>query len=215
MITRFNSTKRHCSTRFTKYPKTSLREQKSAGCAAIAGWVAVLRQAPDLGVGQGLGAHLLVLDEPRKLERKAAASATVFRRLHETASADQCGVHSGSPTDDYLQIGTYGGESFRKAHHGPGIYGFNWWFNATGPRHAQALTWPDAPSDTIMSLGYGGNSSAIIPSLGVVIVCASGAWDDLKPGNPASKINLALRVAARAAGYHPSNTALLLYFPPP
>jgi len=119
-----------------------------------------------------------------------------------------------SPTDDYLQIGSYGGESFRKAHHGPGIYGFNWWFNGTGPRHPQTLTWPDAPRDTVMSLGFGGNSSAIIPSLGLVVVCASGAWDDLKPGNPASKINLALRVAARAAGYRPSNSATA-YFPPP
>jgi CubicO group peptidase (beta-lactamase class C family) len=119
-----------------------------------------------------------------------------------------------SPTDDYLKIGSYGGESFRKAHHGPGIYGFNWWFNATGPRHPQTLTWPDAPPDTTMSLGFGGNSSAIIPSLGLVIVCASGAWDDLKPGSPASKINLALRVAARAAGYHQTNPAAS-YFPPP
>ena len=33
-------------------------------------------------------------------------------------------------TDDYLGIGTYGGESDHFVEAGPGIYGFNWWFNA-------------------------------------------------------------------------------------
>ena len=123
-----------------------------------------------------------------------------------------------APTDDYLKIGSYGGESFRKAKHGPGIYGFNWWFNGTGPRHPKTLTWPDAPPDTFMSLGFQGNSSAMIPSLGLVVVCADGAWDDLKPGKPASKINQALKLAAEAAGYHAAQPAALSpeeYFPPP
>lgn len=109
-----------------------------------------------------------------------------------------------APTDDYLKIGTYGGESFRKARHGPGIYGFNWWFNGTGPRHPNTLTWPDAPRDTFMSLGYRGNSSAIIPSLNLVIVCAGGDWDDLKPGRATSKINQALKLAVEATGFHPT-----------
>ncbi len=116
-----------------------------------------------------------------------------------------------APTDDYLKIGSYGGESFRKAKQGPGIYGFNWWFNGYGPKHLKSLTWPDAPADTVMSLGYQGNSSAIIPSLGMVIVCAGGKWDDLKPGKPESGINQALKLAAESAGYHAKNTT---YFPP-
>ena len=49
-------------------------------------------------------------------------------------------------TNDYLHIGTYGGESSHFSKSGPGIYGFNWWFNGTGSHHADALTWPDAPA---------------------------------------------------------------------
>jgi len=123
-----------------------------------------------------------------------------------------------APTDDYLKIGSYGGESFRKAKHGPGIYGFNWWFNGNGPRHPKTLTWPDAPPDTVMSLGFRGNSAAMIPSLGLIVVCADGAWDDLKPGNPASKLNQALKLSAEAARYHaPATSASPVqeYFPPP
>ena len=58
-----------------------------------------------------------------------------------------------------------------------------------------------------MSLGFKGNSAAMIPSLGMVVVCANGAWDDLKPGNAASKLNQALKLAAEAAGYHAPATS--------
>jgi CubicO group peptidase (beta-lactamase class C family) len=58
----------------------------------------------------------------------------------------------------------------------------------------------------------------MIPSLGLIVVCAEGTWDDLKPSNPASKINQALKLAAEAAGYHATQPASLSpkeYFPPP
>ncbi len=48
-------------------------------------------------------------------------------------------------TDDYLKIGTYGGESNHFSSAGPGIYGFNWWFNKTGRTHSDELSWADAP----------------------------------------------------------------------
>ena len=48
-------------------------------------------------------------------------------------------------TNDYLKIGTYGGGSNHFSRSGPGIYGFNWWFNRTGRDHPDRLTWPDAP----------------------------------------------------------------------
>jgi hypothetical protein len=105
-------------------------------------------------------------------------------------------------TDDYLGIGSYGGESDQETD-GTGIYGFNWWFNDTGRVHPEALTWPGAPPDTVMSLGARGNCSAIMPSLNLAVVCAEGNWGSVKPGDPKSRLNRVLSLAARAAGYRP------------
>lgn len=101
-------------------------------------------------------------------------------------------------TDDYLKIGTYGGDSDHFSEDGPGTYGFNWWFNDTGRTHPDALTWPDAPKDTFMSIGARGNSSAVIPSLGVVLVCANGDWDGPGAGDPKGKMNQALKLLTLA-----------------
>ena len=109
-------------------------------------------------------------------------------------------------TNDYLDIKTYGGGSDHFAKCGPGIYGFNWWFNSTGGQHPDTLTWPDAPADTIMSCGHGGNNTAIIPSLGLVLVCASGDWNDLNGGDPNSKINQSLKLLAASATYQKTAT---------
>lgn len=103
-------------------------------------------------------------------------------------------------TNDYLDIKSYGGGSDHFARCGPGIYGFNWWFNAKGRQHPDHLTWPDAPPDTFMSIGAVGNNTAMIPSLGLVLVCASGDWKDLQGGDEMSKINLRLKQLAAAAG---------------
>ncbi len=116
-------------------------------------------------------------------------------------------VSPEAKTDDYLQIKSYGGGSEHFTRFGPGIYGFNWWFNDTGDRHQQNVTWPDAPSDTFMSIGAGGNNAAIIPSLGLVLVAAGADWADLRAGNPASKINQALKILAASAGYKPEAQA--------
>jgi hypothetical protein len=106
-------------------------------------------------------------------------------------------------TDDYLKIGTYGGESDHFSRCGPGVYGFNWWFNDTGGSQPDVRNWPDAPPDTVMSLGARGNSSAIIPSLNLALVCLNGDWNDNKCGDASTKLNRALGLVARAAGYRP------------
>ena len=62
--------------------------------------------------------------------------------------------------DDYLGIGSYGGRS-DQTYYGPGVYGFNWWFNDTSRNNPDSLMWPDAPPDTVMSLGARGNCSAM------------------------------------------------------
>jgi len=112
-------------------------------------------------------------------------------------------------TNDYLEIGSYGGGSDHFTNYGAGIYGFNWWFNGTSRMHRHNRTWPDAPPDTVMSIGAGGNCSAIMPSLNLAIVCAKGDWGKLKGGDPTAKMNKALGLAARAAGYRVEASAAL------
>ena len=84
--------------------------------------------------------------------------------MHPQSPKDLSQTLRTESDDDYLGIGSYGGGSDHFSEAGPGIYGFNWWFNDTGRLHPSALTWPGAPKDTVMSLGAGGNSSAFIPS---------------------------------------------------
>jgi CubicO group peptidase (beta-lactamase class C family) len=107
-------------------------------------------------------------------------------------------LSSDAPTNDYLKIGTYGGESNHFSKAGPGIYGFNWWFNDSGGRHPNALTWPDAPRDTVMSLGHRGNCSVIMPSLNFLVVASDANWGDLQAGKSGSQLNQNLKLIAAA-----------------
>ncbi|MFO1021826.1 MAG: serine hydrolase [Planctomycetales bacterium] len=109
---------------------------------------------------------------------------------------------SSAKTNDYLKIGTYGGESNHFTKAGPGIYGFNWWFNDTGGKHPQTLNWPDAPKDTVMSLGVRGNSSAIFPSLNLVVVAAGANWGESEPGVAGTRLNQILKRIAEAGTPH-------------
>jgi CubicO group peptidase (beta-lactamase class C family) len=101
-------------------------------------------------------------------------------------------------TNDYLAIGTYGGESNHFSRSGPGIYGFNWWFNDTGSLHPKTVTWPDAPKETVMSIGVRGNCSVMIPSLNLVVVAADADWGDFQPGKADSVLNRRLKLIAAA-----------------
>ena len=92
-------------------------------------------------------------------------------------------------TNDYLKIGTYGGGSDHFTEYGAGIYGGNWWFNRVGRLHSHSITWPDAPKDTFMSIGAGGNCAVMIPSKKLVMVAMGANWGKLEPGNAASLTN--------------------------
>ncbi|MCX6602125.1 MAG: serine hydrolase [Acidobacteria bacterium] len=100
--------------------------------------------------------------------------------LSQTAKAE---------TSDYLKIGTYGGGSDHFTEYGAGIYGGNWWFNGIGRLHPKALTWPDAPRDTFMSIGAGGNCAMMIPSRQLTLVAMGANWGKLEPGNADSLTN--------------------------
>ncbi|MBW2459062.1 MAG: hypothetical protein JRI68_31470, partial [Deltaproteobacteria bacterium] len=69
---------------------------------------------------------------------------------------------AGGNTNDYLGIGTYGGGTDQTGL-GPGIYGFNWWFNPG------SQVWPAAPADTVQANGHwNGEVLTFIPSLAIV-----------------------------------------------
>lgn len=97
-------------------------------------------------------------------------------------------------TNDYLGIGTFGGGSDHFTRYGPGIYGFNWWFNGFGRLHPKSLTWPDGPRDAFMSIGAGGNCSVMIPSLQLVLVSLRGKWGKLEPGDRQAPANQIIRL---------------------
>ena len=101
-------------------------------------------------------------------------------------------------TDDYLKIGTYGGDSNHYSDSGPGIYGFNWWFNNQVGTRVGTLTWPDAPPDTVMALGVRGNCVAMIPSLNLLVVAANADWGKNDAGDPQSVLNQRLKLIADA-----------------
>jgi CubicO group peptidase (beta-lactamase class C family) len=104
---------------------------------------------------------------------------------------------SSASADDYLGIGTYGGGS-NQLEEGPGIYGFNWWFNEEAGGSGN-LTWPDAPADAFQAAG--GEEThiiTIIPSLKMV-VAAIGYWGSFVPGDPGSGSNQNLKLLREAS----------------
>ena len=105
-----------------------------------------------------------------------------------------------APTDDYLEIGTYGGGSDHFTEFGPGIYGFNWWFNATGRLHPGRRTWPDAPRDAFMSIGAGGNCAVMMPGLNMVLAAARANWGKVEPGNAECPASQYMKLMVEAAG---------------
>ncbi|MDM8007434.1 MAG: hypothetical protein QUV05_14945 [Phycisphaerae bacterium] len=105
---------------------------------------------------------------------------------------------AGDPSGDYLSIGTYGGGSDQTPY-GPGIYGFNWWFNATGALHPTSITWPDAPADTFQANGHWGKEVVtVMPGLGIVMAYFNGATLGFSPGNSDSSSNQVLKLLAES-----------------
>ena len=69
---------------------------------------------------------------------------------------------SKAETSDYLSIYFTGGGTDQTSL-GPGIYGFNWWFNT------RKKVWPGATEDTFQANGHwNGEVCCVIPSLGIV-----------------------------------------------
>ena len=101
--------------------------------------------------------------------------------------------------DDYLKVGTIGGGA-NIINEGPGLYGFNWWFNGMTADKGQRM-WPDAPHDIIMAMGHINKEIiALFPTQNMV-VAAVGNWGDFVTPNNSSAhtINKVLHDIANAA----------------
>jgi CubicO group peptidase (beta-lactamase class C family) len=111
-----------------------------------------------LNEGAWKGKQLL----PRELFRahcKADVPADLPRTMKEGA--------------DYLGVGTIGGGTDQGGV-GPGVYGFNWWFNTEGADGKRFM--PHLPADAFQANGHWGKECMLIlPNLRIV-VAARGNW---------------------------------------
>jgi CubicO group peptidase (beta-lactamase class C family) len=104
----------------------------------------------------------------------------------------------GAKPDDYLALGSYGGGTDQTPH-GPGVYGFNFWFNAPAPSGTRV--WPNAPADTYQANGlWNRDTVTIIPSLRMVVAVRSAHAGKFEPGRPDGEFNLNLQLLITATG---------------
>ena len=145
-------------------------------------WPVVHARPPPLeGLGPRLRPHRLVLAASRQVAGPPAFADSVLRRIHAAADAQGFArVRRPRKRTTISRSARYGGGSEHFTRFGAGIYGFNWWFNDTGRLHPAERTWPDAPADTVMSIGAGGNCSVLLPGLNMIVACAQGDWGDWK-----------------------------------
>ena len=100
-------------------------------------------------------------------------------------------------SEDYLKIGTYGGGTDQTPH-GPGVYGFNFWFNEPTPSGQRV--WPAAPADTYQANGlWNRDTVTIFPSLGMVVAIRGAKPGKFEPGNPDGKYNQNLQLLMNSA----------------
>jgi CubicO group peptidase (beta-lactamase class C family) len=75
---------------------------------------------------------------------------------------------------DYLGIGTMGGGSDQNFE-GPGVYGFNWWFNAKMADRDEYLV-PHLPRDAFYACGHDGKEVVLVIPSWNMVVAARGNW---------------------------------------
>ena len=89
--------------------------------------------------------------------------------------------------EDYLGIGTYGGGT-DQTKYGPGVYGFNFWFNERGASGERV--WPALPADTYQANGmWNRDTVTIFPSLRMVVAVRGAKPGKFEPGKAEGKYN--------------------------
>lgn len=99
-------------------------------------------------------------------------------------------------TNDYLKIGSYGGGTDQTPS-GPGVYGFNLWFNemlSSGQR-----VWPALPADAYQANGlWNRDTLTVIPSLRMVVASRAAKPGKFEPGVADGEYNQNLKLLAEA-----------------
>jgi CubicO group peptidase (beta-lactamase class C family) len=100
-------------------------------------------------------------------------------------------------SEEYLKIGSYGGGTDQTPY-GPGVYGFNFWFNER--LDSGELVWPAAPSDTYQANGmWNRDTVTIFPGLKMVVAVRGAKPGKFEPGQPNSEYNLNMKLLLEAA----------------
>lgn len=103
-----------------------------------------------------------------------------------------------TPSEEYLGIGSYGGGTDQTPY-GPGVYGFNFWFNEP-VRPGGERVWPAAPVDTYQANGmWNRDEVTIIPGLQMVIAFRGGSLGKFEPGVADSEANENMKLLVEAA----------------
>jgi len=131
-----------------------------------------------------------------------------YMKADVPANLPQSVTSNTDTSGNYLGLTSYGG-GVNQGSEGPGIYGFNWWFNTN--RDTSQLTWPSAPGDTFLANGRDGKDCmAMVPSLGLVVAAWNddvSAWGGFVPGDSGSFMNQGLSLLVQAV---PEPTSLVL-----
>ena len=98
--------------------------------------------------------------------------------------------------NDYLGIGSYGGGTDQTPH-GPGVYGFNFWFNELTPSGKRV--WPAAPPDTYQANGmWNRDTVTVFPSFRMVVAVRGAKPGKFEPGKSEGAYNANLRLLVDA-----------------
>ena len=102
------------------------------------------------------------------------------------------------PGNPSLNLDSYGGGTDQTPH-GPGIYGFNFWYNRRLPDGK--LVWPGMPEDMYQANGmWNRDTVTVIPSWRMVVAVRGASHDHFAPGSVSSKFNRTLRLLTPTSG---------------
>lgn len=125
----------------------------------------------------GLGVEMSILDMARfghlwlmggRWKREQLVETRLFEQFRQVQVPPDLPLSRAEGVDT-LQVGSFGGSS-NQAGFGPGIFGYNWWFNVPTSVSAGFL-WSSLPADAFQASGHWGKKQvSVVPSMGLVIV---------------------------------------------
>jgi CubicO group peptidase (beta-lactamase class C family) len=90
------------------------------------------------------------------------------------------------PDEDYLGVGSFGAGT-DQVEHGPGLYGFGFWFNEQVPGSTHRM-WPSLPRTSFQANGiWNKHTVTMIPDWRMVVVVRNGTMGRFEPGMAESK----------------------------